>query len=139
MSIILLVDDEPDDLALFADVLELMEHRVVRARDGQEALELARARRPDLVVTDCHMPRMTGGELSQWLSREPRLRDVPVLMHSSAADPHAPGVRCFLPKDADLPVFERAVDELLGGLRAARRTSPSPRVLPAPPACAGVP
>ena len=65
MSTILLVDDEPDDLALFADVLELMNHRVVRARDGQEALELARARRPDLVVTDCQMPRMTGGELSQ--------------------------------------------------------------------------
>ena len=52
MSTILLVDDEAEVLEVYSEVLELMGHNVVRASDGQQALELARQRRPDLVVTD---------------------------------------------------------------------------------------
>jgi CheY-like chemotaxis protein len=135
VSTILLVDDEPDILALYSEVLELRDCRVLRARDGVEALAVARARRPDLVVTDCQMPRMTGSELSRRLHEDPRLRDVPVLMHSSSRNPHAPGVWRFLPKSAELSEFEAAVDALLAAPPPAARP-PEPEAEPEAPAWA---
>lgn len=113
MSTILLVDDEPELLELYAEVLELMDHRVLRAHDGREALELAHARRPDLVVTDWQMPRMSGVELCQSLEQDEVLHDVPVIMHSAATDPHAPNVKAFLSKCAELAEFEETVNQAL--------------------------
>jgi CheY-like chemotaxis protein len=113
MSTILLVDDEPELLELYAEVLELMDHRVLRAHDGREALEIAHERRPDLVVTDWQMPRMTGVELCQHLEQDEELHDVPVIMHSAATDPHAPGVKAFLSKCAELAEFEEVVHRTL--------------------------
>ena len=121
MSTILLVDDEPDLLDLYGEVLELMDHRVLRAHDGREALEIAHARRPDLVVTDWQMPRMNGLELCEQLGRDRVLRDVPIIMHSTARDPHAPGVRAFVSKCAELREFEDAVNETLNDSTAGPR------------------
>lgn len=113
MSTILLVDDEPELLDLYTEVLELMDHRVLRAHDGHEALELAHARRPDLVVTDWQMPRMSGVELCRRLVQDAELRDVPIIMHSAATDPHAPGVKAFLSKCSELSEFEEVVNRTL--------------------------
>lgn len=113
MSTILLVDDEPELLDLYSEVLELMDHRVLKAHDGREALDIAHARRPDLVVTDWQMPRMSGLELCQRLVQDVHLKDVPVLMYSSARNPHAPGVRAFVSKCAELSEFEHAVNQIL--------------------------
>jgi CheY-like chemotaxis protein len=113
MSTILLVDDEPELLELYAEVLELMDHRVLRAHDGREALEIAHARRPDLVVTDWQMPRMSGLELCQRLVQDEELHDIPVIMHSSSSNPHAPGVWAFLSKCSELHEFEEVVNQTL--------------------------
>jgi CheY-like chemotaxis protein len=113
MSTILLVDDEPELLDLYTEVLELMDHRVLRAHDGREALEIAHTRRPDLVVTDWQMPRMNGVELCQNLEQDEELHDVPIIMHSAATDPHAPGVKAFLSKCAELAEFEETVNQAL--------------------------
>lgn len=113
MSTILLVDDEPEFLDLYTEVLELMDHRVLRARNGQEALSLAHERPPDLVVTDWQMPHMSGVELCQALVQDIRLRDIPVIMHSAEMDPHAPGVTAFLSKCAELARFEEVVQQAL--------------------------
>lgn len=113
MSTILLVDDETELLDLYTEVLELMDHRVLRARDGREALHLAQQRHPDLVVTDWQMPRMTGVELCQHLVQDEELRDIPIIMHSAATDPHAPGVTAFLSKCAELSHFEEVVNQAL--------------------------
>ncbi len=113
MSTILLVDDEPELLDLYTEVLELMDHRVLRAHDGREALEIAHERRPDLVVTDWQMPRMGGFELCQRLVQDEKLHDVPIIMHSASSDPHAPGVRAFLSKCSELEEFEAVVNRTL--------------------------
>jgi CheY-like chemotaxis protein len=113
MSTILLVDDEPELLDLYTELLELMDHRVLRAHDGREALEIAQTRRPDLVVTDWQMPRMSGFELCQRLAQDEELHDVPVIMHSASSDPHAPGVRAFLSKCSELHEFEEVVNQTL--------------------------
>jgi CheY-like chemotaxis protein len=113
MSTILLVDDEPELLELYAEVLELMEHRVLRAHDGREALDIAHERHPDLVVTDFQMPRMSGVELCRRLVQDEELHDIPVIMHSAASDPHAPGVKAFLSKCCDINEFEEVVSRAL--------------------------
>jgi CheY-like chemotaxis protein len=125
MSTILLVDDEPELLDLYAEVLELMDHRVLRAHDGSEALEIAHARRPDLVVTDWQMPRMSGLELCQRLAQDEELHDVPIIMHSAAANPHAPGVSAFLSKCSELAEFEEVVNRTLTASGAQSQGPPS--------------
>ncbi|HSP79828.1 MAG TPA: response regulator [Myxococcaceae bacterium] len=126
MSTILLVDDEPELLELYAEVLELMEHRVLRAHDGREALDIAHERHPDLVVTDFQMPRMSGVELCQRLVQDEELQDIPVIMHSAARDPHAPGVQTFLSKFCELDEFEEVVSRALCGGRQPPEHSPPP-------------
>ncbi|HEX8705864.1 MAG TPA: response regulator [Myxococcaceae bacterium] len=119
MSTIILVDDEHDMLELFTEVLEQMDHHVIRARDGLEALRLARETRPDMVVTDWMMPRMNGVELCQRMHEDARLRDIPIILHSSESNPHAPGVR-FIPKSSGLDEFEGLVRRLLASTRQQR-------------------
>lgn len=122
MSTILLVDDEPEMLDLFTEVLELMDHRVLGAHDGCEALSLARQAAPDLVVTDWNMPRMTGLELCHELHSDEHLRDIPIILHSSAGNPHAPGVQ-FVPKSCALEEFEQLVSRVLASTRSGRKVS----------------
>jgi CheY-like chemotaxis protein len=119
MSTVLLVDDEHDMLELFTEVLEQMNHRVLGARDGLEALRLAREVPPDLVVTDWMMPRMNGVELCQRMHEDARLRDIPIILHSSDSNPHAPGVR-FVPKSCALEEFEGLVHRLLASTQSQR-------------------
>ena len=74
---VLLAEDQAMVLGALAALLEIEADLTVvgRARDGKEALELARAERPDVVVTDIEMPGMTGLELAAELKRlEPRPR-----------------------------------------------------------------
>ncbi|HYO58601.1 response regulator [Archangium sp.] len=113
MSTILLVDDEPDLLELYTDVLEVMGYQVVHAHDGLEALEKARQQRPDLVVTDWMMPRLDGVELCLRLLQEPGLEGLPIILHSSRRAPRIPGVRMVLSKSCPLEEFEDAVAQVI--------------------------
>lgn len=124
MSTILLVDDELEMLDLFTEVLEQMNHHVLGARDGLEALHLARRAAPDLVVTDWNMPRMTGLELCHELHADEQLRDIPIILHSSAGNPHAPGVQ-FVPKSCTLEEFEALVSRLLASAYPRQEAHPS--------------
>ena len=113
MNIILLVDDDAAILHLYSEILELMGHCVLRAYDGEQALALALRKRPDLVVTDCMMPRMTGIELCAALAQARELQGLPIIMHSASVNPHVPGVLTFLPKDGNIQRFMEAVNQAL--------------------------
>lgn len=76
---ILLAEDDEDARQLIAHVLRRV-GRVDEARDGEQALELALANPPDVVLTDVMMPRLDGLELTQLLGHDERLRRVPVIM-----------------------------------------------------------
>ena len=85
---ILLVDDEPDALQLFARMLSSTErgYRVLRAKSGQRALSLLRQRRPDAMLLDLIMPGMNGFRVLQEKSLDPSIREIPVVV-ISARDP----------------------------------------------------
>ncbi|MBF5044215.1 hybrid sensor histidine kinase/response regulator [Aggregicoccus sp. 17bor-14] len=106
MSLVLVADDEPAVLEVLSQVVEDLGHEVLQARDGAEALRLARARRPQLVVTDHVMPRCSGLELCRALRREPGLEDVPVILLSGVLAQGAPEAHAFLQKPFEIDEFE---------------------------------
>ncbi len=70
MKTILLVDDSKVTRELIKVYLIVRDVRVVDARDGQEALEVARRERPDLVLCDLRMPRLDGPGLCRAMAED---------------------------------------------------------------------
>ena len=83
---VLVVDDVGAVRELERSVLAAGGYEVRTARDGEEALELARARRPDLVVTDYDMPRLDGLGLCRTIRDTPALASLPVLVVTANQD-----------------------------------------------------
>jgi CheY-like chemotaxis protein len=85
---VLLVDDQPEALQLFARMLSSAErgYRVLRAENGQRALSLLRQRRPDVMLLDLIMPGMDGFQVLQEKRQDPAIQDIPVVV-ISARDP----------------------------------------------------
>ena len=111
---ILVADDEHAITALVAEMLGYAGLDVVRAHGGAEALVLARAARPDLVLLDVMMPDLDGRDACRVLKMDAELRDVPVVLFSSAdeQDVHwrGAGADGFLQKPfsiRELPAFVR--------------------------------
>lgn len=77
---VLVADDEAHIRAVVVAKLRSAGLFVTEACDGAEALELAEASPPDMIVTDLQMPRMSGLELCQALRRAERTRHVPALL-----------------------------------------------------------
>ena len=77
---VLVADDDDDIAELLRQVLAEDGCTVTRARDGREALRLARAERFDLILLDRRMPQLDGSEVCLALRADPTLRRVPVLM-----------------------------------------------------------
>src|SRR6266487_4591898 len=57
---ILIVEDDPLNMKLFNDLLESQGYDVLQAADGFTGLDLARARHPDLIIMDIHLPHVSG-------------------------------------------------------------------------------
>ncbi len=75
---ILLADDEADTLAFFSTVLEDNGATVVLAKDGDEALALARKEKPNLITLDLSMPGKDGGEVFEIIRKDPELSQMKV-------------------------------------------------------------
>ena len=68
---ILVADDETHILHVVSLKLRNAGYHVLTARDGQEALEMAQSEKPDLIITDYHMPMLSGLELCRRLKQDP--------------------------------------------------------------------
>lgn len=77
---ILVADDESHILNVVSLKLRNAGFRVITASDGQEALELAGQEKPDLVITDYHMPRLSGIELCRRLKQDAATSSIPAIM-----------------------------------------------------------
>jgi CheY-like chemotaxis protein len=76
--IVLLVEDHTDTRQMYAEFLRTS-FDIVEASDGRQALELARARPPAVLVTDLSLPGMDGFELIAQMRGDPATRTVPVV------------------------------------------------------------
>jgi len=78
-AVILVVDDEPCFLTIMEDFLEGHGYSVFTASNGAEGYQIARSRRPDLIILDISMPLMDGGEVAQKLNETPETKSIPVV------------------------------------------------------------
>lgn len=83
MAKILVAEDERDIRELIGFSLGLADHDVVLARDGAEAVEEATAEKPDLILLDVRMPRMSGYEACRRLKDDPATSEIPVVFLSA--------------------------------------------------------
>lgn len=79
-GVILAADDDDDILELVCLTLEQVGHTMIRASDGDEALELARRHKPDVCVLDVVMPSRTGIEVVEALQDEEETAQIPILL-----------------------------------------------------------
>ena len=82
---ILLVDDDRDIRETLQELLEQEGHHVVTARNGVEALALARSEHPAVILLDLFMPVMDGLEFRRVQREDPELAPSPVVVVSAAA------------------------------------------------------
>ncbi len=80
---ILIVDDEPDLLAVLKIGLESAGYDVLTASDGEQGLALARQCAPDLMVLDLMLPRMDGYKVCRALKFDERYKQIPIFILSA--------------------------------------------------------
>jgi DNA-binding response OmpR family regulator len=78
--LILIADDDPDILELVSFRLERAGYEVLQARNGEEAVQVAIVRRPDLAILDVMMPRLDGYEATRRLREHDETRRMPVIL-----------------------------------------------------------
>ncbi|MFN2513719.1 MAG: PAS domain S-box protein [Pyrinomonadaceae bacterium] len=80
---VLIVNDIPEQLWLMESLLNKAGYAVITAGDGQEAFDVAKGNRPDLVVSDVSMPRLNGIEFCRLIRQDSELRSIPILLVSA--------------------------------------------------------
>ncbi len=82
---VLCVDDEPSNLQVLRQILQT-DYRLLFARDGQRAIELAAVEQPDLVLLDVMMPGMNGHDVCRTFKADARLARIPIIFVTALSD-----------------------------------------------------
>src|SRR5438128_8470966 len=122
---ILVADDESHILHVVSLKLRNAGFKVLTARDGQEALEMAQQTHPDLLITDYHMPQLSGLELCQRLKQDAATSKIPAIMltargyHLEPADTEQSGILRMLSKPFSPRHLLDTVNEVLSSKATA--------------------
>ena len=117
--VILVVDDQEANRELLHAILSCRGYGVIEARDGLEAVKIAKSERPNLIIMDLSMPVMDGFEAVRLLREVPEIRDVPIIActaHDTRSHcVQAIGVGCndFLPKPIDFTQLDYMLEQFL--------------------------
>ena len=87
--LILIADDEPELLSIYREKLEQAGFRVLTAANGEQAVRIATAERPDLILMDVKMPIIDGVAAQQKLKDNPATKDLKVVFLTAFSDPRA--------------------------------------------------
>lgn len=117
---ILIVDDEKDLVETVVFQLEQSGYEVISAYDGPEGLEKAKKEKPDLIILDIMMPKMSGDDVARVLKDDEETRDIPILFLTCLAKgvgdmqkPYMSGGNIFLAKPFDVEELLKAIEEIL--------------------------
>ncbi len=101
--LILIIDDDPTQLLLLKSQLKHENFEILEARNGEEALKIAKERKPQVILSDILMPRMDGFTLCRVIREDKELKETPFIFHTAT----------YLDKkDRDL-AFKVGADEFL--------------------------
>jgi len=119
MTKIMVVDDEPDILAMVEMILNRKGYEAILAEGGAEALELLKKTKPDLILLDLMMPGMDGTEFLRKLRSDENLKDIPVIVVSVRSTIEKESREAmeladdYITKPIDLPTLYTAIEEML--------------------------
>lgn len=86
-GLILVVDDVPANVKLLEAKLSAEYYDVVTAKDGYEAIEQTKAKKPDLILLDVMMPGIDGFETCRQIKQDPEVSHIPIVMVTALSDP----------------------------------------------------
>jgi two-component system, cell cycle response regulator DivK len=116
----MIVEDNELNMKLFHDLLEAYGYRTIGARDGFEVVDLARKRRPDLILMDIQLPDVSGLEVTKSLKEDPELQAIPVVAVTAFAIDgdeeriRESGCQAYLSKPISVPQFIETIRRFLG-------------------------
>ena len=84
--VVLIIDDDPQNLAIMTDHLETAHLKVLVAEDGESGVKRGAYAEPDLILLDIMMPGIDGYETCRRLKADPKTRDIPVICMTALAD-----------------------------------------------------
>ena len=82
---ILVVEDQEDNRRILHDLLTNAGYEIVQAENGVEALRVAAAERPDLILMDIQLPLLDGYEATRRIKADPALQAIPIIVVTSYA------------------------------------------------------
>ena len=85
MSLILVVEDDPKSLKLTCDLLQIADYNIISAVDGQQAVEIARTSRPNLILMDIQLPTISGLEATKILKSDPTTESIKIVALTASA------------------------------------------------------
>ncbi|WP_421724650.1 response regulator [Bauldia sp.] len=117
---VLVVEDNELNMKLFHDLLEASGYEILETRNGLEAMDLARAHRPDLILMDIQLPEVSGLEVTKWLKEDDDLKSIPVIavtafaMKGDEERIREGGCEAYLSKPISVSKFLETVKAYLG-------------------------
>ena len=117
---VLVVEDNELNMKLFHDLLEANGYDTIQTRNGLEAIDLARSRRPDLILMDIQLPEVSGLEVTKWLKEDDDLHTIPVIavtafaMKGDEERIREGGCEAYLSKPISVPRFIETIKSYLG-------------------------
>ena len=76
---VLIVEDNELNMKLFHDLLDSQGYETLQTREGLQAMALARAHLPDLILMDIQLPEISGLEVTKWLKDDEELSHIPII------------------------------------------------------------
>lgn len=116
---VMIVEDNELNMKLFHDLLEANGYRTVQTRSGTEALALARAEKPDLILMDIQLPEVSGLDVTRWIKEDDELKAIPVVavtafaMKGDEERIRAGGCEAYLSKPISVVKFMQTVKHFL--------------------------
>ena len=117
---ILIVDDEPHIIMMLEMRLQAMGYVSIIARDGQQALDLAKKEMPDLIILDVMMPKMDGYKVCGLLKADTRYKSIPVVIFTARAQEQdrkmskEVGADAYLNKPINVDELKQTIEGFLG-------------------------
>lgn len=128
---ILIVEDNPKNMRLLKVTLRAKEYTLLEATNGGEALDMAIRERPDLIIMDIQLPKVTGLAVTRRLREIPEFRHIPIIaitayaMKGDREQVIKAGCDAYLPK----PINTRELPGMIAAMLLHRQRDSTPAAL----------